>query len=99
MEQLLITTLAGLFIGLLGYLIKYRDKPELIAGFDREKFADVEGLKDFIGSYIFVVGGLAVVTGVLDFFSVIESEILWMAFSGLMAVIVLRLLVGVRKFR
>ena len=99
MEQLAITTLIGLFVGLLAYLIKYCDKPELIAGFKEEKFTDVEGLKDFVGLYMFLVAGLTVATGALDFFSVLEASILWTAYSVLLAGTVLRLLIGVRKFR
>ena len=85
MEQLLITTLSGLFVGLLGYMIKYRDKPELIAGFDREKFSDVEGL--------------TISVGVADYLSLLERGLHWTVYSVLLTATVLRMLIGVRDFR
>jgi len=99
MEQLLITTLSGLFVGLLAYMIKYRDKPELIAGFDREKFSDVEGLKDFVGLYMFVVAGLTLFTGLGDYLSLLERGLHWTVYSVLLTATVLRMLIGVRDFR
>ena len=99
MEQIAITTLAGLFIGLLGYLIRYRDKPELIAGFKEEKFTDVEGLKDFVGLYMFAVAVLTVAVGVADYSSLLEGGLHWIVYSVLLAVVVLRLLIGIRRFQ
>lgn len=99
MEQLLITAFSGLFVGLLGYMIKYKDKTELIAGFKEEKFSDVEGLKDFVGFYMFVVAGLTISVGVADYLSLLERGLHWTVYSVLLTATVLRMLIGVRDFR
>ena len=98
MEQIAITTLAGLFIGLLGYLIKYQDKPELIAGFKEEKFDDVEGLKDFVGFYMFFFGFFTIVTGFLDYLLIFGGSGLWTGYTVLLVFLLLRLVFGIREF-
>ena len=57
---------AGVFVGLLGALIRYAGWTWLIAGYDPNRLTDEEGLADFMGFYVLVIAGLTVAIGALE---------------------------------
>jgi len=55
--------LSGVFIGGLGYLIRYRGVTGLIAGYDADRVTDEAALADLIGGVVLVLGGVHVAFG------------------------------------
>ena len=98
MVQILITILAGISVALLGYFVKYGDRPGLIAGFEREKFDDLEGLKNFVGFYMFFFGFFTIITGFLDYLLIFGGSGLWTGYTVMLIVLLLRLVFGIREF-
>lgn len=57
---------AGIFVGLLGALIRYAGWTWLIAGYDPDRVTDEDGLADFVGFHALVIAGLTLAVGVLE---------------------------------
>ncbi|MDN7024745.1 DUF3784 domain-containing protein [Methanoculleus sp. FWC-SCC1] len=51
----------------LGYLIRYRGRVDLIAGYDEKKVRDPEGLARFVGTNLLLLGAGAFVILALEF--------------------------------
>ena len=60
LAPLAIVIFAGLPLLVLGYLIKYRKRVSLIAGYDPARVRDPEGLARWFGSWTLTLGGLSV---------------------------------------
>jgi hypothetical protein len=65
-ERAILAVAGGLFVGVLGLLIKYAGASELIAGYDPEQVTDEAGLADFVGTRTLVVAALTVGVGLLE---------------------------------
>jgi len=57
---------SGLFVGVLGILIRYAGMMHLIAGYDPDQVVDDEGLANFIGAQTLIVAVLTVCVGLLE---------------------------------
>jgi bacteriorhodopsin len=98
-EHALSTIGAGIFVGILGVLIKYVGVVDLIAGYDPEKVADQEGLADFVGTNALYVAVLTVCIGVLELQpSAVDSEWYWILFVLAIVVIAVRMIRGARRY-
>ena len=90
---------AGIFVGLLGVLIKYVGVMDLIAGYDPEKVADEESLADFIGTNALYVAILTVCVGVLELrLSPANSEWYWFVFVIAVVALAVRMIRGARRY-
>ncbi|WP_323675623.1 DUF3784 domain-containing protein [Halorubellus sp. PRR65] len=63
----------GVFVGLLGVLIRFGGMVELVAGYDPERVEDDEGLARFVGSNVLYVAALTVVVGVVEYVDVVDG--------------------------
>ena len=63
-QGLIMIGVAALLAGA-GYLVRYRGKLNLIAGYDERKVADKAGLQRFAGNAIFTLAGILFAGGVL----------------------------------
>jgi len=62
---LLIAGLVGLAIGIPSYVTWQRRWPGMIAGFDRSRCSDVDGLTRWVGGVGMVLGGACLLAGVV----------------------------------
>jgi hypothetical protein len=90
---------AGVFVGILGILIKYAGAMDLIAGYDPERVTDEEGLADFIGTNTLYVAVLTVCAGVLELRSS-SSDLgwYWIVFVIAVGAIGIRMVRGARRY-
>lgn len=98
MQTALTTFTSGMLIVALGTVIKYKSAIYLIAGFESENISDEEGLSDFIGSNAIFVGALTVTLGLIDY-SNFEARHYWYIFTVAVVIILLRMVIGSRKYR
>jgi|GEM_PF-488933 len=90
---------AGIFVGILGMLIKYVGLTDLVAGYDPEKVADEEELADFIGTNALYVAALTVCVGVLELrSSTADSEWYWIVFVIAVGAVAVRMIHGARRY-
>ncbi|EMA55818.1 DUF3784 domain-containing protein [Halococcus thailandensis] len=80
LERFLLIAVSGLFIAIIGYLIKYRGMVQLVAGYDPDEVVNEAGLGNFIGTLAIVVGAVTIMTGILDYQD-IGDGILWYVFG------------------
>lgn len=57
----------GLFVGVLGVLIRFAGWTSLIAGYDPDRVEDDAGLARFVGTNALVVAALTVALGALEY--------------------------------
>ncbi|SDX65608.1 DUF3784 domain-containing protein [Halopenitus persicus] len=90
---------AGVFVGILGVLIKYVGVMGLIAGYDPERVTDEEELADFIGTNALYVAVLTVSVGVLELrSSTANGEWYWLVFVIAVVAVAFRMIRGARRF-
>ncbi|WP_206633405.1 DUF3784 domain-containing protein [Methanoculleus taiwanensis] len=63
----IITELIGFVMLGLGYLIRFRGRVELIAGYDEKRVRDPEGLARFVGTNLLLLGAGAFAVLALEF--------------------------------
>jgi hypothetical protein len=98
-EHALITIGTGVFVGLLGGLIKYAGMVELIAGYDPETVVDEDGLASFVGTNTLYVAVLTVGAGVLELYpATANSGWYWLVFVIAVGAISVRMIRGARRF-
>jgi hypothetical protein len=98
-EQAVTAIGAGVFVGILGILIKYFGVMELIAGYDPETVTDEEGLADFIGTNTLYVAVLAIGVGILELRSSTGGGgWYWIVFVIAVVAIAVRMVRGARRF-
>ena len=98
-EHAITTITAGVFVGILGVLIKYVGVMELIAGYDPETVTDEEGLADFIGTNALYVAVLTIGVGILELrAATADSGWYWIVFVIAVAAIAVRMIRGARRF-
>ncbi|UPM44758.1 DUF3784 domain-containing protein [Halocatena salina] len=67
-ERLAIVSASGVFIAVLGYLIKNKGMMNLIAGYDSSEVSDDVGLANFIGRNLYAIAALTFCVGVFDYY-------------------------------
>lgn len=98
-DHALITIGTGVFLGLLGGLIKYAGMVELIAGYDPETVVDEDGLAAFVGANTLYVAALTIGVGILELSrSTADGEWYWFVFVIAVGAIAVRLIRGARRF-
>ncbi|MFC6989087.1 DUF3784 domain-containing protein [Haloplanus sp. GCM10025708] len=98
-EHALLTVGAGIFVGVLGVLIKYAGMTELVAGYDPERVTDEEGLADFVGTNALYVAVLTICVGVLELrSSTADAEWYWIVFVIAVVAIAVRMIRGARRY-
>ncbi|WP_181686121.1 DUF3784 domain-containing protein [Halorhabdus salina] len=86
---------SGLFIGVLGILIRYAGMMHLIAGHDPDQVTDEEGLANFIGIYTLIVAVLTVCVGILELWEpTADSAWYWLVFVIAVFAITVRMIRG-----
>lgn len=63
----IITELIGFVMLALGYLIRFRGRVDLIAGYDEKRVRDPEGLTHFVGTNLLLLGAGAFAVLALEF--------------------------------
>lgn len=95
----IITAATGLFVGVFGVLIRYYEMTEMIAGYDPERVTDDEGLASFVGTYVLLSGLMTVAVGVVVFLELVESSVvLWSAYSLVIVLVVVRVVLGSQQY-
>lgn len=80
-------------------MIRYYGMTELIAGYDPDVVTDDEGLASFVGTYILLSGLITVAVGVVLYLQLVESSaVFWSAYSFVVVLVVLRVVVGAQQF-
>jgi len=99
-ERAIIVISSGLFIGILGALIRYAGMMHLIAGYDPDKIADDEGLANFIGTQTLIVAALTVTVGGLELWEpTADSAWYWVVFGIAIVNIAARMVRGARHYQ
>ena len=90
---------AGVFVGLLGALIRYAGWTWLIAGYDPDRVTDEDGLADFIEFHALVIAGLTLVVGVLETVDPAGPERwFWLPYGVAVFALTARMIRGSRRF-
>lgn len=90
---------SGLFIGVLGILIRYGRMMHLIAGYDPDRVTDKEGLANFIGMHALIVAALTVGVGILELWEpTADSAWYWLVFVIAIVAIAVRMIRGARRY-
>lgn len=99
-ERALIVIGSGLFVGVLGILIRYAGMMHLIAGYDPDRVDDDEGLANFIGAQTLIVAALTVCVGVLELWEPTgDSTWYWVVFVLAIVAIAARMVRGARHYQ
>ncbi len=89
----------GVFIGLLGVLIRYAGMGHLIAGYDPDRVDDAEGLSDFVGAWTLVVAVLTAGVGVLELWEpTADAGWYWLVFVVAVLAVAVWMVRGARRY-
>lgn len=98
-ERAILVIGSGLFVGVLGILIRYVGTMHLIAGYNPDQVTDEEGLANFIGTHALIVAALTVGVGVLELReTTADSEWYWLVFVIAVVAIAVRMIRGARRY-
>jgi len=98
-ERAILVIGSGLFVGVLGILIRYAGMMHLIAGYDPDRVTDEEGLANFIGVYTFLIAALTVCVGILELWEpTAGSAWYWLVFVIAVFAIAVRMIRGARRY-
>ncbi|AEH37364.1 hypothetical protein [Halopiger xanaduensis] len=100
-ETAIVLVASAGFVGLLGVLIKYFGRVELIAGYDPERVADETGLADFIGTNALYVAALLFLVAVAEYaepFGGDGADLVWLAFTVGVLGLAVRMIRGARRY-
>lgn len=98
-ERAILVIGSGLFVGILGILIRYAGMMHLIAGYDPDRVADKEGLAKFIGTWTLIVAVLTVGVGVMELWKpTADSEWYWLVFVIAVFAIAVRMIRSARRY-
>lgn len=98
-ERAVLAIGSGLFVGVLGILIRYVGMMHLIAGYDPDRVTDEEGLANFIGTHALLVAALTVGVGLLELWEpTADSEWYWLVFLIAVFTIAVRMIRGARRY-
>jgi hypothetical protein len=96
---LIITEFVTIFFIALGYLIKYRKRIDFIRGYDRDRVSDPAGLSRWVGNNLLILGGIGVITLIIEFFfSGLELLAATLFLAGAVPVVGLITAYGSRRF-
>lgn len=99
-ERVFLVIGSGLFVGVLGILIRYAGMMHLIAGYDPDQVVDDEGLANFIGAQTLIVAVLTVCVGLLEFWGpTADSMWYWVVFVLAIVAIAVRMVLGARHYQ
>ncbi len=79
-----IVWMVAVVVGVFGYLIREKHSMELIAGYDAEKTYDEEGLATVIGTGLYVIALLTVLTGGIDYFG---FDRIWIVYTVVLVIV------------
>lgn len=98
-ERAILVIGSGLFVGVLGILIRYVGVMHLIAGYNPDRVTDKEGLANFIGKWTLIVAVLTVGVGVMGLWEpTADSEWYWLVFVIAVFGIAVRMIRGARRY-
>lgn len=90
---------AGIFVVLLGILIAYGGRVELIAGYDPDRVTDEDGLANFIGRNAIYVALLALGCAAILYTALAgEASVVWIAFVVGTLGLTARMLRGAKRY-
>ncbi|GAB3665771.1 DUF3784 domain-containing protein [Halopiger thermotolerans] len=101
LEAPIVLAATGGFVGLLGVLIKYFGRVELIAGYDPDQVADADGLADFVGTNALYVAALLLVVALAEYAEPVGghgADLAWLAFTGGVLALAVRMVRGARRY-
>lgn len=101
LEAAIVLVASAGFVGLLGVLIKYFDRVELIAGYDPERVADETGLADFVGTNALYVAALLFLVAVVEYvepFGGAGANFVWLAVTVGVLALAVRMIRGARRY-
>ena len=95
-------SLVAIFVGLLllavGYLIRFQQMIEIIAGYDPDKVTDKEGLAKWVGSNLFLMGLMCLSLGGLGLILPELSTIQVPSFLAIIVILSVRTAIGCKKY-
>lgn len=90
---------AGVFIAVLGVLIKYFGYMHLIAGYDSAKVTDEQALADFVGTRVLLVALLTIAVGLAAYVSPSNgTPWYWYVYGALVVILTGWLILGARRY-
>lgn len=102
MSNILILGMTEFFIILflvLGYMIKYKGRVEIIAGYDASRVKDRKGLGNFIGNSLFILAASAIIAFIFEIMNPDNEFIIFMVFASVIVPIVgIATFLGTRRF-
>jgi len=99
LAQPLSVVTAGVFVAVLGVLIKYFGYVNLIAGYDPESVTDEDALAEFVGTRTLVIAGLTIAVGGLEYVRPSEgTPWYWVLYVALVLVLAGWIIRGARRY-
>jgi hypothetical protein len=98
-ERAILAVAGGLFVGVLGLLIKYAGATQLIAGYDPERVTDEAGLADYVGTRTLLVAVLTVAVGLLEVWEpTADANWYWLGYVVAVFAVGAQMIRGARRF-
>lgn len=98
-ERAILAVAGGLFVGILGLLIKYAGAMHLIAGYDPEKVTDDEALANFVGTRTLLVAILTISVGLLEFWEPTAGATwYWLVYVVVVFAVAAQMIRGARRY-
>ena len=94
----IISAISGVIYLLLGFLLSYRQKIELINGVDFSKLTDVEGFCKYMGNSLFASGFVQVVLGFMVYTENMNLYLYLFLFIAFCSLPIFHFIQGKRKF-
>lgn len=99
MERAALAIGSGVFVAVLGILIRYAGWMELVAGYDPDRVADEQGLADFVGANAVYVALLTILLGVLEYVSPGTGDgRYWLVYVVAVLGLAVRMVRGARRY-
>lgn len=94
----LVTIFVGLLLLAIGYLIRFQQMVEIIAGYDPDKVTDKEGLAKWVGSNLFLMGLMCLFLGGLGLILPVSSTMQVPGFLAVIVILSVRTAIGCKKY-
>lgn len=99
MAFMIVSIFTGLTLAIIGVLIRRYKMVETISGYDPDKVIDKDGLANWTGANLILMGIMAVIIGILSYVMPISNKIIYI--GGLVIVIIvlsIRTAIGCRRY-
>lgn len=94
----IITGVFGLITLVLGYLVRYQNFVEIIAGYDPKKVTDSKGLAAWVGGHLILMGVLGVTSGLVGAAYQASARYMFWTFMAAVVLLSIKTATGTKRY-